>query len=308
MLQRIGGRSEPDALSEPDRILYATDLVTIGEFRAGIDHPRFHDSGPIRRPIFVFPRTSVVIRHVGEKPFLADPCTITLYNEGQRYTREAADPRGDRCDWFSVRHDVLMEVLAMFDPAVPDRPDGPFDRTYAHGDPEGYAAQRTILRYLAAAGERDTLAVEEAVLGLLQRIAKALATHPAVSGANPRVSTGRASLAEAARVLILERFRESLTLGEVAEAVGCSVFHLCRVFRGVMGMTIHTYRQQLRLRYALELVAEPGSNLTAIALRLGFSSHSHFTEAFRSGFGITPSDFRRRPSTKRVRELEARLA
>jgi AraC family transcriptional regulator len=46
------------------------------------------------------------------------------------------------------------------------------------------------------------------------------------------------------------------------------------------------------LRAALERLAEPGVDLIDIALDLGFSSHSHFTECFRRNFGKTPSAVR----------------
>jgi AraC-like DNA-binding protein len=75
--------------------------------------------------------------------------------------------------------------------------------------------------------------------------------------------------------------------------VGVSVFHLCRVFRSVTGGTIHQHREQLRLRAALPAVMESDDDLLSIGLRLGFSSHSHFTAAFRRRFTITPSALRR---------------
>ena len=53
--------------------------------------------------------------------------------------------------------------------------------------------------------------------------------------------------------------------------------------------SLHAYRNQLRLRAALERLHEPGVELIEIALDLGFSSHSHFTETFRRSFGKTPS-------------------
>jgi len=56
---------------------------------------------------------------------------------------------------------------------------------------------------------------------------------------------------------------------------------------------LHAYRNQLRLRAALESLAERHADLTGIALDLGFSSHSHFTETFRRTFGRTPSSVRR---------------
>ena len=48
------------------------------------------------------------------------------------------------------------------------------------------------------------------------------------------------------------RFAQPLTLSEIAAALGVSPFHLCRTFRRVSGMTLHAYRNELRLRSALE--------------------------------------------------------
>jgi AraC family transcriptional regulator len=46
------------------------------------------------------------------------------------------------------------------------------------------------------------------------------------------------------------------------------------------------------MRAALQRLCEPGVDLIDIALDLGFSSHSHFTESFRRSFGRTPSAVR----------------
>jgi AraC-like DNA-binding protein len=53
-------------------------------------------------------------------------------------------------------------------------------------------------------------------------------------------------------------------------------------------------RYVTQLRLARALIELPDSDdLTALALDLGFSSHSHFTLAFRRAFGCTPSRFRK---------------
>jgi AraC-like DNA-binding protein len=114
-------------------------------------------------------------------------------------------------------------------------------------------------------------------------------------------------LAEAARTVLARSFREPVTLDEVARRTGSSMFHLCRTFRRHTGSTLHGYRNQLRLRTALERAATPESDLTELALDLGFSSHSHFTAAFRKAFGISPSAFRRKATVQAMRELSARL-
>ena len=75
-----------------------------------------------------------------------------------------------------------------------------------------------------------------------------------------------------------------------------------RLFHRQPGTTLHAYRNQLRLRAALEPLTNPGVDLLATALDLGYSSHSHFTETFRRSFGITPSAVRGNLTATRVRE------
>lgn len=290
-------RTRPESV---DRVTFETELVTIGAFRAGVDDPIFHDSGPAERAIFVFPRTSVVIRHVDKAPFATDTCTVTYYNRGQRYTREPIDPRGDLCEWFAIRPDVLLEVLEAYEPDVADHPAEPFSMPCGPSDAQSYAAQRTVVRHVQGEETPDPLAVEESVVAILDHLLTLAHGRP-----NP-ADAGR--LAPAVKRYLADHFTATDSLEEIAEAVECSVFHLCRVFRDETGTTIHRYRHQLRLRRSLELVAEPESDLTAVAFQLGFSSHSHFTTAFRKAFGTTPSEFRRAPSSRRVRELGERLS
>jgi AraC-like DNA-binding protein len=81
-------------------------------------------------------------------------------------------------------------------------------------------------------------------------------------------------------------------MGQIAGAIGVSRFHLSRVFRSTTGFSLHGYRNQLRLRAALERIADPQTRLPSLASELGFSSHSHFTAAFRETFGVAPSELR----------------
>jgi AraC-like DNA-binding protein len=100
-------------------------------------------------------------------------------------------------------------------------------------------------------------------------------------------------IVEATCAALNRSFWRSDSLSEIADWVGVSVFHLCRVFRHVTGGTIHQHREQLRLRTALQAVTESHEDLLSIAVRLGYSGHSHFTGAFHRWFGVTPSMVRR---------------
>jgi AraC family transcriptional regulator len=59
----------------------------------------------------------------------------------------------------------------------------------------------------------------------------------------------------------------------------------------------------------MERLVQQETDLAALALDLGFASHSHFSDAFRRAFGVAPSECRRRASSswlcERSKNLEA---
>ena len=94
----------------------------------------------------------------------------------------------------------------------------------------------------------------------------------------------------------------------MSSPAGCitSAFHLARVFRSETGFSVHGFRQALRLRSALDRLSAHRDDLTALALELGFSSHSHFSERFRNEFGVPPSQVRDERRTRALLEVAAR--
>jgi AraC family transcriptional regulator len=97
---------------------------------------------------------------------------------------------------------------------------------------------------------------------------------------------------EQARALLHARFCESLTLAEIAEAVGVHPVYLARVFRAQYSCTIGEYTRQLRIELACRQLATSDTPLVAIALDAGFADQSHFTKTFKRLVGVTPGQFR----------------
>jgi AraC-like DNA-binding protein len=115
-------------------------------------------------------------------------------------------------------------------------------------------------------------------------------------------------LVRRAKEFLIANFRRSVQLTDVAAAAGASPAYLTDVFRRFEGLPLHAYLTQLRLASALFELPH-ADDLTALALKLGFSSHSHFTYAFRRSFGCTPSEFRRLTHRRRTAlDLARRLA
>ncbi len=91
-------------------------------------------------------------------------------------------------------------------------------------------------------------------------------------------------------IAILERdLAEPPTLGEMGREVGCSPFHLSRQFSQETGMTIPKYLRTLRMRYAAELLKSGKCNVTEVAMAVGYSSLSHFSQAFCQTIGCCPA-------------------
>ncbi|RAZ89428.1 AraC family transcriptional regulator [Mesorhizobium hawassense] len=84
------------------------------------------------------------------------------------------------------------------------------------------------------------------------------------------------------------------TLTQLAEELGISRFHFSRAFKQSTGMTPHAFIAQRRLEQSADLLRSTNLSATQIALECGFASSSHFTTAFKRGFGTNPIEFRRK--------------
>ena len=214
-------------------------------------------------PIVVFPAVPVLIRHAGGAT-VSSPNLAMLYNPQTQFERELRDPRGDHC--------LVVEPS-------PSLVDGEFDTIVAPVSAAAYLRRHVLARSVRQ-DDRDPLAVEELALELLRRT---------IGWSPPRRNDTHRDLAEAAKELLWVTATEDVRVAELARRLAVSPFHLTRVFREQTGFALYEYRLQLRLRRALERLADGATSITALALELGFSSHSHLTNQFRRYFGFAPS-------------------
>ena len=259
-------------------------------------------------PRIAFTRTGVFVKHVGRERVVADLNHVVFFNAREPYRVSHPVAGGDDCTSFRFDPAVIADAIGEFEPGVRDRPTAPFRHTHGPAGPRTALVQQAFRRWLRAAA-RDDVAAEECALELLRAVVADAYGVRGERAKRARSSTVRAhrDRAGAARLVLAERFRTPLSLAAVARAVHASPYHLTRVFHREVGLPVHRYLTRLRLAASLERIADGAADLTGLALDLGFSSHSHFTAAFRREFGVTPSTFRCTATTARLRELSKNL-
>ena len=90
-----------------------------------------------------------------------------------------------------------------------------------------------------------------------------------------------------------DNFNQDFSLERTASAAGLSKYYLERVFKKATGLPPHTYALMLRVERAKELLTSSPKPIVDIAIDLGFSHQSHFTNVFRRMTGLTPLSYRR---------------
>jgi AraC family transcriptional regulator len=95
---------------------------------------------------------------------------------------------------------------------------------------------------------------------------------------------------------ILANLATDLALHELAALVDLSPRHLCRSFKQAMGTSLYQYILNERIERSKALLRMGNTSVAQVALSVGFSSQSHFADAFRKHAGITPGRFLRRSS------------
>jgi AraC family transcriptional regulator len=274
--------------------LFRSSLVTVSDWRCRPTNPAFGEEEESSGQVLVFPRTGLFVERRSGRDAIADSTRVHFFNRNETYRVAHPVAGGDDCTSIRFDDQALIDLLAHDDPSATDR--ASLFRVSSAGTT---AAMALVLHRLRRnlLGERtiDALAIEEDA-GFLLTEASTIASRLDGRATQPRrLATRKAhrELVHAARLVLAKAFREKVTLSGLARAVFSSPFHLARVFRRETGLSIHAQLNRLRLRRALQEIADGMPDLTKLALDLGFSSHAHFTQTFTREFGQSPSRIRR---------------
>ncbi len=93
--------------------------------------------------------------------------------------------------------------------------------------------------------------------------------------------------------MVRDRFREPLSVRQLAGQAGISSSQLCAVFRKMTGHTLMDYVHRLRIAEACRLLLSTDASITDIALSSGYQALASFNRQFRSHTGMSPGGYRR---------------
>lgn len=112
---------------------------------------------------------------------------------------------------------------------------------------------------------------------------------------NDKLSLSRkqADIVENVKNDLINDLESQITIDELASKYGISKTSLKSCFREVYGKPIFRWRKEYRLDYACKLIEQDELTISEISKRVGYSSPSKFSQAFKDYIGCTPSEFRK---------------
>lgn len=226
----------------------------------------------------VFPRRGFLCRRVEGVETALDPTVVYFELPGQE--QEIAHPLagGDACTSIVLSAALVASVWG----GELGVPDGPLFSN---------ASVDLEHRFLLSAARRgcDQFELDERVVSLVANVLEQ-GRPKRVAAGRPATVAARRTMVEGARATIVAE--PWIGLIELARRLSVSPHHLSRLFRDGTGETVSRHRNRVRVRLALERLAEGEQDLARLAAELGFADHAHLTRVVGREAGSPPSRLR----------------
>ena len=290
------------------RLIFEGDSIQIGEWRCYPDSQLWAEENIAgNKPMVVFPRSAVQIQQSGRDVIVTSPNHVVFYNKDQTYRRGLASRRGDICEYVYIDPNIVAEMQSTLGLPISHDINSPFQTSQGPCHTEAFLIQRALCKQISESdGPLDPLLVEESFLTILPRLILDSNHGAPTKSHNPKKSSTiekRRLQIETAKEYLNKNLSHSVSLSSVATACESSAFHISRVFKQHVGVSIFQYLISLRLRNAFERIIDSSNPLTKIAFESGFSSQSHMTNLFTREFGVPPSFVRKNKPVEIIRRV-----
>ena len=214
------------------------------------------------------------------------PHSLNLIEPGETHTGQAFRDRGWIYRDFYISTEYMYELAKQVETNR-----APEFRSAAVHDPE--LANQFRRAFDALTGTATVLEQDHVMLRAIRNLC---IRHTDQRTLHARVSHEPAAVARVCDY-VHARYADEITIGNLADIVGWSPYHLIRVFQREMGMPPHAYQSVLRVNEAQKRLRR-GADIADAALACGFYDQSHMNRVFRRVLGITPGEYRRAISSK----------
>ncbi|MFB1004319.1 MAG: AraC family transcriptional regulator [Bacteroidia bacterium] len=94
-----------------------------------------------------------------------------------------------------------------------------------------------------------------------------------------------------AKEFLLKDLNDAPTIAQLAKHVALNEYNLKTGFKEIYGKTIHAFLKDYKMSKARELILKREFQIAEIADQLGYTNVSHFIDAFKKKYGVTPKKF-----------------
>jgi AraC-like DNA-binding protein len=92
-----------------------------------------------------------------------------------------------------------------------------------------------------------------------------------------------------AEKMLLEWTNDDIRISELSDKLSVGIRKLQRLFKSYHGVDMTSYRKQVRMEQARQMILEQRYSIADVSFKMGYTSTSHFSKIFKLQFGYSPS-------------------
>jgi AraC-like DNA-binding protein len=150
-----------------------------------------------------------------------------------------------------------------------------------------YELVQEIINFDKNSSIPERLFLKGNILKILALFVKRISQKKERSKSNTRLNDV-AKILEIKRIIDTYADTRNLSLNELAKTIAFSKSKLKAKFKEVVGKTTYQYYLDVKMEKARNILQDNAVSISHLAFELGFKSTSHFSQAFRKHFGVTP--------------------
>lgn len=173
-----------------------------------------------------------------------------------------------------------------------DRLIGPEDLSYVYQNQKGKAADERLFAsfHLEADASASRCLLWKA--DILRLLSVLLENTEAKEKDDPNMELQLAKIRKALQY-VQEHYQEEITVKQLAEQTGYSIYYFCRLFKEITALTPVQYAMRYRLERAKDRLLLSDETAETVMLQSGFHHYGHFWKAFKAVYGSAPGDYRK---------------